>query len=464
MNTLFCKRSNDNYLQTKNELYEEGDIINVDYDTFIYQFDEFTCYLLTNLVWNNIVVAGGSILQCMLTRKNNYFYKSDVDIFIYGNEEDKKKTFQYLVNYLKKYDAYIERKGASIVNIYFKEYLREFQIIYSSCITKEQVIEEFDADYIRVLFDGTNVICSKSYMNSLITQSTDIFSNVLSNEIVFKRIVKALDKGFSIKNWNETLGLQEVKKLDREGSFETVIFLKQAPLSLVDLLSEMAGYEKSFLRSLANPNNKRNYFALTDDNYPDYVIQRYKHKMEKQGRNQKDNDNKTYETYESLLKTFAYESLKTYISYHGTLELEEGRKMFYLKNVYLSQIVEYNEGQHFSMTLKYLEKHKQSYKEMIHHIWDDKYYQSEPDIRERHKINNLFIDDNRNKIYLNNLCDNDYITMKKFLNKNVTIKFRIRKYKPTKSRRRRSCEMYGYKIIIEHIYENFQYKFVDFYK
>jgi hypothetical protein len=64
-------------------------------------FDIFTEEQLADINWNNIIVAGGSVLACLLKRPNNVgqsrsalhnyyhsttgeFFNSDIDIFLYG--------------------------------------------------------------------------------------------------------------------------------------------------------------------------------------------------------------------------------------------------------------------------------------------------------------------------------------------------------------------------------------------
>lgn len=60
----------------------------VEQDTFITNFHLFTSGVLQSISWNNVLVAGGSVLSSHMNipdeNRKWAFFDSDIDLFIYG--------------------------------------------------------------------------------------------------------------------------------------------------------------------------------------------------------------------------------------------------------------------------------------------------------------------------------------------------------------------------------------------
>lgn len=168
-NMLFSKYQNNIVQTTGNYFINES-------DEFKRNFDVFTEHQLKLVDWNNIFVAGGSVLACLLPLPKNYkktngarrkyfhdieFPDSDIDIFIYGIEDENKANEKMIkiVNEIKDFLPYssIAIRGKHAITIVSQYPHRHIQFVVRLYKTKTEILAGFDVDCCSVGYDGTNV-------------------------------------------------------------------------------------------------------------------------------------------------------------------------------------------------------------------------------------------------------------------------------------------------------------------
>lgn len=135
-------------------------------DFFNMEFSRKTFDLLTYVHWDNIVVAGGSLVN-IITKCNEKL--NDIDIFIYGlDNKSAKKKVDSVINSIKqkaidmKYDTRVYM-NKNVINIYVfdTKKLLQVQIILRLYDTLAHVLIGFDVDCCCACYDGKNIMVSE---------------------------------------------------------------------------------------------------------------------------------------------------------------------------------------------------------------------------------------------------------------------------------------------------------------
>ena len=135
-------------------------------DDFNKEFSKKTFDLLTYIHWDNIIVAGGSLVNIIT---NNSGKLNDIDMFIYGlNNEDAKLKIDRVISSIKqkaidmKYDTrvYINK---NVINIYIFDTrkLLQVQIILRLYDTLAQVLVGFDVDCCAIAYNGKELLVTE---------------------------------------------------------------------------------------------------------------------------------------------------------------------------------------------------------------------------------------------------------------------------------------------------------------
>ena len=169
---------------TKNLEYISGDFGNrivlagskqrntISDNNFNMEFSKKTFDLLTYIHWDNIVVAGGSLVN-IITKSDEKL--NDVDIFIYGlDKESTKQKIDHVVNSVKqkaidmKYDTRVYM-NSNVINIYVfdTKKLLQVQIILRLYDTLAHVLVGFDVDCCCVAYNGKNLLATERGLNAL---------------------------------------------------------------------------------------------------------------------------------------------------------------------------------------------------------------------------------------------------------------------------------------------------------
>ncbi|PRP82161.1 hypothetical protein PROFUN_10432 [Planoprotostelium fungivorum] len=141
----------------------------VDRDAFISNFNLFTEGQLTKLNWNNVLVAGGSVMACLAPAPpgnlksyyHSYAYRSsDIDMFIYGlsvQEANAKllEIYSQLTN--NSVSGSVAFRSKHTITIASGYPQRHIQIVLRLYKSPAEVLMGFDVDSCAVGFDGVKV-------------------------------------------------------------------------------------------------------------------------------------------------------------------------------------------------------------------------------------------------------------------------------------------------------------------
>ena len=151
---------------------------------------------LLDINYDNVVIAGGATLACLLNRKMKISDSSDIDIWIYGQIDDRKKTFIRLLKHFDNYNAYYSVKS-NVITVIVKNVKRNYQIIYTDYVHKYEIIKNFDMSYVKCLYDGNNVYGTNTFIKTMEEQLSDYKENITQ-----ERLTKAFIKGFLSSDYN----------------------------------------------------------------------------------------------------------------------------------------------------------------------------------------------------------------------------------------------------------------------
>ena len=188
-------------------------------DDFKNKFNEITYNVLLKLPWDNIVVAGGSSLICLLEREIPYNEYSDIDIWVYGKtSEERNNKHKEILEYFKSMfgDGLYFIVNHSVITIIICGVKRNFQIILTKYKHKYQIIQRFDMDYVKCLYDGQNVYGTVDFiesMNSNCASFTD-YDEIMRGDLKIYRLFKAYSKGFTIDAKEEKDILESEMKIE----------------------------------------------------------------------------------------------------------------------------------------------------------------------------------------------------------------------------------------------------------
>lgn len=139
---------------------------------FNMEFSKKTFDLLTYLNWDNIVVAGGSLVN-IITKSTEKL--NDVDLFVYGlDREQAKLKIDHVIMSIKqkatdmKYDTRVYM-NSNVINIYVfdNKKILQVQVILRLYETLAHVLVGFDVDCCCIAFNGKNLVTTNRGLNAL---------------------------------------------------------------------------------------------------------------------------------------------------------------------------------------------------------------------------------------------------------------------------------------------------------
>lgn len=184
------------FMCDQNKFYEKyDDTVVENIKTFKNNMSKLTFQILDEFKWNNVVVAGGAVFHCLSKKLHKFETNTDIDLFIYGNKEDRITKFKSLLLFFNNHHKNVLfNVNNNVVTIAIQGIHRNFQIILTSWENKYDLLNNFDFGYIQCLYDGAHVYGTSNFIKSMKTQITTINNN---NNININRIVKTYKKGFS---------------------------------------------------------------------------------------------------------------------------------------------------------------------------------------------------------------------------------------------------------------------------
>ncbi|KAI8810866.1 hypothetical protein BJ742DRAFT_161669 [Cladochytrium replicatum] len=184
-------------------------------DEFLVNFRMFTEGMLFDLNWNNVFMAGGSVLACILpvpapfnataSARRKYLREkypaSDIDLFIYGLAEDAAKAkmdeiYNSIADNLP--HACIAFRTPAAVTIVSRYPYRHVQLVLRLYKSPAEVVMGFDVDACAVGFNGTDVMITRRAHLALVNQvnTIDISRRSPSYEL---RLSKYSERGFEVR-------------------------------------------------------------------------------------------------------------------------------------------------------------------------------------------------------------------------------------------------------------------------
>eukprot|EP00668_Euglena_longa_P044091 GGOE01058684.1.p1 GENE.GGOE01058684.1~~GGOE01058684.1.p1 ORF type:complete len:1789 (-),score=486.60 GGOE01058684.1:265-5601(-) len=187
-------------------------------DRFRRNFELFTEGLLQHLNWDNVFVAGGSVLACLqpvppkyassnhLTREyyhDEAYKSSDIDLFIYGLDEDAAKEklqeiFHSICERTMPLAPTIAFRSTNAISVVSQYPFRHVQIITRLYKSPAEVLMGFDVDSCSVGYDGTTVWMTPRCHHALVAQANTVDMSRRSPTYE-TRLAKYASRGFSVE-------------------------------------------------------------------------------------------------------------------------------------------------------------------------------------------------------------------------------------------------------------------------
>jgi hypothetical protein len=180
-----------------------GDNFYTTKEFFEAKFSNYTGGLFTDFNWSNVVISGGFLLELVKKRTVlSVLAGSDLDMFIYGSDDDIYSKIRYIIDYLQKYSTinyFIINANVIDLVIEINHVGKDIPIILhlqmiacGHALTPFEIFTNYDLDYNLVGYDGTNVFAAiDSYFSHKYMITKTLKSNMKKN-----RLVKAFRKGY----------------------------------------------------------------------------------------------------------------------------------------------------------------------------------------------------------------------------------------------------------------------------
>lgn len=179
----------------------------VEKQEFNKRFFNSTGGLLSYLNWDNIVVAGGCINNCINESVNIKKNISDTDIFLYGlTEEEGKNKIKDIINSVKSYcEDHLESKLHILKNKYvislvpkkINKRCYKIQIIIRLYKCIYEILAGFDIDSSAIAYNGVNVLLTPRSLNSFLTK-LNVIDLTRRSPSYESRLYKYHKRGFGI--------------------------------------------------------------------------------------------------------------------------------------------------------------------------------------------------------------------------------------------------------------------------
>ena len=148
--------------------------------------------------WNNMVVAGGSVVAGLVGCNRHLFADADVDVFLYGlTEAEARQKIESIWELTKSTGKNFCVRTPHTLTFCASPPRRHIQIVLRLNESPEQIIEEFDVDVCSVYYDGKDVYGIDRSIRAFSTRVNvvDLSYRSWSYE---KRLIKYAKRGFAI--------------------------------------------------------------------------------------------------------------------------------------------------------------------------------------------------------------------------------------------------------------------------
>jgi hypothetical protein len=222
--------------------------------------------------WDNMTISGGIIFNSMNAYKDqdkSIIDESDIDIFFYGEHDKQKIAFYRMIEVIKKnFDNITCNKfGNRMLDVDIKLF-RKIQLIITYDDSIIDVLDSYDLDCAKVCYDGTNMLGTLQFMQTVKFWSTskNIDDIKKINPKTQGRIKKMMLKGmrFYIKNDISTLDFDYIKYRENEPfDINTDFFENDSKQVTIYELDEQ--FDEYLVKIINIPNKKKHLLKVLPD-------------------------------------------------------------------------------------------------------------------------------------------------------------------------------------------------------
>ena len=192
-----------------------------DFDTFQHRFNKFTHGRFLQFNWENCLIAGGSVLYCLLPQTDCYFatdkynwsnpwVNSDIDIFLVGLKSIEfswkiRQIYLHLLHYHGFSPLVVRTKNC--ISFVFGYPYRNIQVIFKEHATYADVLRVFDLDCVGVGYAGKDVFILPPAFRAINCSTNFYPSNFVKSDLRtahITRIVKYFKRGFATMMYDDS--------------------------------------------------------------------------------------------------------------------------------------------------------------------------------------------------------------------------------------------------------------------
>ncbi len=147
------------------------------------KLDDYSGGVLHNIKWHShkIIISGGALVKSLLPNYNERIDEttSDVDYFLYGNDDDKIKSIKHILHiYHYVYGDFEILIRNGVISLLTRTHPVKIQIVITKYNTPLEVVTHFDMTHLQIYFSGYNVYGSFSALDAWVSMVTQYVINL----------------------------------------------------------------------------------------------------------------------------------------------------------------------------------------------------------------------------------------------------------------------------------------------
>jgi len=165
---------------------------------FDIKFRKLTDNLFENFDWTNVVIAGGFIYGLLDNAYDSIVDSTDIDLFVYGNNEQIRNKIAYINKYFSKHNPFYAI-NKSVITIIIKSFRFDIQIVPVNKMTPFDIIDQFDFSYVMLYYNGIDVFTN---IAGLVSIKYKVAIRINKKIDINHRGNKAIKKGLELVDQN----------------------------------------------------------------------------------------------------------------------------------------------------------------------------------------------------------------------------------------------------------------------
>ena len=195
--------------------YKDGDVVLETPTKFKEKYNKFTNHTLDGLDWNNVIYTGSSLYLLVNPKIKDFPVSSDIDLFVYGDNDVKVNKIKYLCKFFKKKyknNVFFCREGCVVSVIikhqYGKPFYRNIQIINNYHKCPYDIIDNFDLSHAQIFYQNGSVYCSRRFAKYY----PQMCSKIVTTKCIEYRLYKTSSIGLHLIKNNKLIVLESKNK------------------------------------------------------------------------------------------------------------------------------------------------------------------------------------------------------------------------------------------------------------